>query len=155
MNKSSVPAMAGVCGVLLFAGTASADFVMLTVELFADNWDSKKPPFPPNIRDVWRVYAHFNDPDDRMTAIGVGIHPTRRSTATTSGSRSITSYAAARDRTFPRLGVSTFLSLARPPVRQQCQQVEDADGTVVLQNTDVENRLICVLTLPAIAVCWT
>ncbi len=75
MNKSSVPAMAAVCGVMLFAGTASADFVMLTVELFADNW---KPNFPPglHIRDVWRVYAHFNDPNDRMTAIGAVLDGT-------------------------------------------------------------------------------
>ncbi len=76
MNKSGVPAMAGVCGVLLLAGTSSADFVMLTVELFADNWNSKKPTAPPNIRDVWRVYAHFNDPNDRMTAIGGGLDGT-------------------------------------------------------------------------------
>ena len=79
MNKSSVPAMAGVCGALLFTGTASADFVMLTMELFADNWDPNDHPFPAGhkrIRDVWRVYAHFNDPNDRMTAIGVGLDGT-------------------------------------------------------------------------------
>ena len=81
MNKSSVPAMAGVCGVLLLAGTASADFVMLTVELFADNWNTSDAEFDGNIpdgklRDVWRVYAVFDDPSDRMTAIGVGLDGT-------------------------------------------------------------------------------
>ena len=81
MNKSSVPAMAGVCGVLLLAGTASADFVMLTVELFANNWDSSDGEFINNVpgyelRDVWRVYAHFDDPNNRMTAIGVGLDGT-------------------------------------------------------------------------------
>ncbi|MCH7720410.1 MAG: PEP-CTERM sorting domain-containing protein [Planctomycetes bacterium] len=81
MNKSSVPAMAGVCGVLLLAGTSSADFVMLTVELFANNWNTSDAEFDGNIpdgnlRDVWRVYAHFDDPNDRMTAIGVAIDGT-------------------------------------------------------------------------------
>ena len=81
MKKSSVPAMAGVCGALLFTGTASADFVMLTVELFANNWNTSDAEFDGNIpdgnlRDLWRVYAHFDDPNDRMTAIGVAIDGT-------------------------------------------------------------------------------
>ena len=80
MKKSVVPAIAGVCGMFMFANAASADFVGLTVELFADNWNSADAEFPgPNpdvegIRDVWRVYAHFNDPNDRMTAIGVSLN---------------------------------------------------------------------------------
>ena len=65
MNKSSVPAMAAVCGVMLHAGTASADFVMLTVELFANNWNTSDAELDGNIpdgnlRDLWRVYAHFS-----------------------------------------------------------------------------------------------
>ncbi|MCZ6611223.1 MAG: hypothetical protein O6941_01200, partial [Planctomycetota bacterium] len=81
MNKSGVPAMAAVCGVMLFAGTASADFVMLTVELFANNWNTSDAEFDGNIpdgnlRDVWRVYAHFDDPSDRMTVIGVALNGT-------------------------------------------------------------------------------
>ena len=82
MKKSVVPAIAGVFGVCMFVNTASADFVMLTVELFADNWNSADAEFPgpnPNvegIRDVWRIYAHFDDPMDRMTAIGVALDGT-------------------------------------------------------------------------------
>ncbi len=79
MKKSVVPAIAGMCGVFMFANPAPADFVMLTVELFADNWDTADAEFPGNlegIRDVWRVYAHFNDPNDRMTAIGVALDGT-------------------------------------------------------------------------------
>ncbi len=79
MKKSVVAAIAGVCGVCMFANTASADFVMLTVELFADNWDTADAEFDGNlmgIRDVYRVYAHFDDPNDRMTAIGVALDAT-------------------------------------------------------------------------------
>ena len=81
MKRTLVPAMAGVCGVMLFAGTASADFVMLTVELFANNWNTSDAEFDGNIpdgnlRDLWRVYAVFDDPSDRMTAIGVALDGT-------------------------------------------------------------------------------
>ncbi|MCH8153274.1 MAG: hypothetical protein IH830_12990 [Planctomycetes bacterium] len=79
MKKSVVPAIAGMCGVFMFANPAPADFVMLTVELFANNWDTADAEFPGNlegIRDVWRVYAHFNDPNDRMTSIGVALDGT-------------------------------------------------------------------------------
>ncbi len=77
MKKVIAPAIAGMCGVFMLAGTASADIVMLTVELFANNWNTSDAEFDGNIpdgqlRDVYRVYAHFNDPNDRMTAIGVG-----------------------------------------------------------------------------------
>ena len=81
MKKVIAPAIAGICGVFMLAGTASADFVMLTVELFANNWNTSDAEFDGNIpdgqlRDVYRVYAHFNDPNDRMTAIGVAIDGT-------------------------------------------------------------------------------
>ncbi|MFB3137934.1 MAG: hypothetical protein ACE10B_01770, partial [Phycisphaerales bacterium] len=79
MKKSVVPAIAGVCGVFMFANAASADFVGLTVELFADNWNTDDAEFEGNlmgIRDVWRIYAHFNDPNDRMTALGVALDGT-------------------------------------------------------------------------------
>ena len=45
MKKSVVPAIAGVFGVCMFANTASADFVGLTVELFADNWNTSDAEF--------------------------------------------------------------------------------------------------------------
>ncbi|MCZ6811419.1 MAG: hypothetical protein O7D97_05395, partial [Planctomycetota bacterium] len=81
MKKVIAPAIAGICGVFMLAGTASADFVMLTVELFANNWNTSDAEFDGNIpdgqlRDVYRVYAHFNDPNDRMTAIGVALDGT-------------------------------------------------------------------------------
>ncbi len=81
MKKIIAPAIAGICGVFMLAGTASADFVMLTVELFANNWNTSDAEFDGNIpdgqlRDVYRVYAHFNDPNDRMTAIGVALDGT-------------------------------------------------------------------------------
>ncbi len=79
MKKSVVPAIAGVFGVCMFANTASADFVGLTVELFSDNWNTADAEFPGNlegIRDVWRIYAHFDESNDRMTAIGVALNGT-------------------------------------------------------------------------------
>ncbi len=81
MKKIIAPAIAGVCGLLVLVATASADFVMLTVELFANNWNTSDAEFDGNIpdgqlRDVYRVYAHFNDPNDRMTAIGVALDGT-------------------------------------------------------------------------------
>ncbi len=81
MKKSVVPAIAGVFGVCMFANTASADFVGLTVELFANNWNTSDAEFDGNLpdglfRDVWRVYAHFDDPNDRMTSIGVALDGT-------------------------------------------------------------------------------
>ncbi|MCZ6543390.1 MAG: hypothetical protein O6768_06960, partial [Planctomycetota bacterium] len=46
-----------------------------------NNWNTSDAEFDGNIpdgnlRDVWRVYAHFDDPSDRMTWIGVGFDGT-------------------------------------------------------------------------------
>ena len=81
MKKIIAPAIAGISAVFMLAGTASADFSMLSVELFANNWNTSDAEFDGNIpdgqlRDVYRVYAHFNDPNDRMTAIGVALDGT-------------------------------------------------------------------------------
>lgn len=65
MKTSIAPAMAGVCGVLMLAGTAAADLVNVTIET---------GPFqhPDGLHDTWRIVAHFNNNADQIAAV-VGL----------------------------------------------------------------------------------
>jgi hypothetical protein len=71
MKVKTLSALAGVGTALILSGTANAAFTGLSVELFADGTVQGGAA-----RDVWRIYANFDNAGDRLTAVfGNGVSP--------------------------------------------------------------------------------